>query len=48
LQSTELKQRFAAEGAEPSVMSRDQLTRFVANEIARWRKVALEANIKPE
>jgi len=48
LQSPDLKQRFAAEGAEPSVMSREQFTRFVANEIQRWRKVALDANIKPE
>ena len=48
LQSLELKQRFAAEGAEPSVMTREQFTRFVANEITRWRKVALEARIQPE
>jgi tripartite-type tricarboxylate transporter receptor subunit TctC len=48
MQSAELKQRFATEGAEPSVMSRDQLTRFVANEIQRWRKVAQESGIQPE
>jgi len=48
LQSPDLKQRFAAEGAEPSVMTREQFTRFVANEITRWRKVALEAKIQPE
>jgi len=48
LQSPELKQRFAAEGAEPSMMTREQFTRFVANEITRWRKVAQEANIQPE
>jgi len=48
LQSPELKQRFAAEGAEPSVMTREQFTRFVANEITRWRKVALEARIQSE
>ena len=48
LQSPDLKQRFATEGAEPSPMTREQFTRFVANEIQRWRKVALEANIKPE
>ncbi len=48
LQSPELKQRFATEGAEPSMMSREQFTRFVANEIQRWRQVALDANIKPE
>jgi len=48
MQSAELKQRFATEGAEPSVMSRDQLTRFVANEIQRWRKVAQDSGIQPE
>jgi len=48
LQSPDLKQRFAAEGAEPEAMSRDQFTKFVANEIARWRKVAREANVRPE
>jgi tripartite-type tricarboxylate transporter receptor subunit TctC len=48
LQSAELKRRFATEGAEPSVMSREQFTRFIANEIRRWRTVALEAGIQPE
>lgn len=48
LQSADLRQRFAAEGAEPSTMSRDQFTRFVSNEITRWRKVAQESTIKPE
>ncbi|MGE5523574.1 MAG: Bug family tripartite tricarboxylate transporter substrate binding protein [Rhodospirillaceae bacterium] len=48
LQSADVKQRFAAEGAEPAAMSREQFTKFVSNEITRWRKVAQEANIKPE
>jgi tripartite-type tricarboxylate transporter receptor subunit TctC len=48
LQSAELKQRFATEGAEPSTMTRDQFTAFVKNEITRWRKVAQDAGIKPE
>ncbi|HEY9445857.1 MAG TPA: tripartite tricarboxylate transporter substrate binding protein, partial [Burkholderiales bacterium] len=48
LRSPDLKQRFAAEGAEPAAMTREQFTRFVSNEITRWRKVAHEANIKPE
>jgi tripartite-type tricarboxylate transporter receptor subunit TctC len=48
LQSPELKQRFASEGAEPAVMSREQLTKFVSNEITRWRQVARDANIQPE
>ena len=48
LQSPELKQKFAGEGSEPSVMSREQFTKFVTNEIVRWRKVAQDSNIKPE
>ena len=48
LQSADVKQRFATEGAEPSVMSREQFTGFVKNEITRWRKVALDIGIKPK
>jgi tripartite-type tricarboxylate transporter receptor subunit TctC len=48
LQSADLKQRFAAEGAEPAVMTREQLRQFIATDIARWRQVALEANVRPE
>ena len=48
LQSPDLKQKFAGEGSEPSVMSREQFTKFVTNEIVRWRKVAQESGIKPE
>jgi tripartite-type tricarboxylate transporter receptor subunit TctC len=48
LQSPDLKQKFAGEGSEPSVMSREQFTKFVGNEISRWRKVAQETGIKPE
>ena len=29
-------------------MGREPFARFIANEIQRWRKVALDANIKPE
>lgn len=48
LRSPDVKQRFAAEGAEPASMTREQFTKFVANEISRWRQVAREANIKAE
>ena len=48
LQSAELKQRYAAEGAEPSVMTREQLTQFIATDIARWRQVARDANVRAE
>jgi len=48
LQSQDLKQKFAVEGSEPSMMSREQFTKFIANEITRWRKVAQDSGIKPE
>jgi tripartite-type tricarboxylate transporter receptor subunit TctC len=48
LQSPDLKQKFAGEGSEPSVMTREEFTKFVVNEITRWRKVAQETGIKPE
>jgi len=48
LQSADLKQRFAAEGAEPAPMTREQLRQFIATDIPRWRQVAQEAGIKPE
>jgi tripartite-type tricarboxylate transporter receptor subunit TctC len=48
LQSPDLKQRYAAEGAEPSPETREQMTKFIATDIVRWRQVAQEAGIKPE
>lgn len=48
LKSPELKQRFAGEGAEPSAMTREEFSKFVANEITRWRQAARDANIKAE
>jgi tripartite-type tricarboxylate transporter receptor subunit TctC len=48
LQSAELKQRYAAEGAEPAVMTREHLTQFIAADIARWRQVARDANVRAE
>lgn len=48
LKSAELKQRFAGEGAEPAAMTREQFTKFVADEISRWRQAARDAGIKLE
>lgn len=48
LQSTDLRQSFAGEGAEPATMGAEAFQRFVSNEINRWRKVAQETGIKPE
>jgi tripartite-type tricarboxylate transporter receptor subunit TctC len=48
LQSADLRQSFAGEGAEPATMGAEAFQRFVSNEINRWRKVAQETGIKPE
>ena len=48
LQSAELKQRYAAEGAEPAVMTREELKQFITTDIVRWRQVARDANVRPE
>ena len=48
LQSPELKKRFATEGAEPSTMAGGEFTKFIVNEITRWRKVALDTGIRTD
>lgn len=48
LQSLDLKKRFAAEGAEPSTMAGGDFTKFIVNEITRWRKVALDTGIRTD
>ncbi len=48
LQSAELRQRYAVEGAEPAVMTREQLKQFITTDIARWRQVARDANVRAE
>jgi tripartite-type tricarboxylate transporter receptor subunit TctC len=48
LQSADLRKRFAAEGAEPTPMTSEQLRQFIASDIPRWRQVALDADIKAE
>ena len=48
LRSPQLKERFAREGAEPLIMTRDEFRNYVLAEIDRWRKVARDAGIKPE
>ena len=48
LQSAELRQRFSAEGAEPAMMTREQLTQFITTDITRWRQVARDASIRAE
>ena len=46
LVSANIKERFAAMGAEPSVMRPDEFTNYVRNEILKWEKVIKAAGIK--
>ena len=48
LQGAELRDRLAAEGAEPLGATPEAFARQVRDEIAFWRKVAREAGIKAE
>jgi len=47
LSADEMRSRLANEGAEPMLMTPESFTSFVRSEIAKFRKVARERNIKP-
>jgi tripartite-type tricarboxylate transporter receptor subunit TctC len=47
LAADEMKSRLANEGAEPVLMTPEAFTSFVRNEIAKFRKVVKERNLKP-
>ncbi len=44
----DVRERFNALGVDPSGMPSEEFARFIANDIARWTKVAREANIKAD
>ena len=46
--SPELRQRLLADGAEPEGSSPAEFEKFLGAEIAKWRKVAAKAGLKPE
>ncbi|MGH8620214.1 MAG: tripartite tricarboxylate transporter substrate binding protein [Burkholderiales bacterium] len=49
LASPDLKKRLSAEGAEPAtVTTPEEFGRVIRDEIAKWTRVARDANIKPE
>lgn len=48
LAEPEMKKRFASEGADPMPMSRTEFEKFMAEETAKWGKVARETGIKVE
>jgi len=43
-----MKKHFADFGAEPFPMTPEGFSAMVKGEIAKWRKVIKDANIKPE
>jgi tripartite-type tricarboxylate transporter receptor subunit TctC len=48
LATTEMKEVFLREGAEPAAMTPAQFATTIKSEIEGWKKVAKDANIKPE
>jgi tripartite-type tricarboxylate transporter receptor subunit TctC len=48
LDSADLRAKLSAESSEPGGMPPADFARFIANEIAKWKRVVKEANIKVE
>ena len=48
MQTAQLKQRYATEGAEAVPMTPQEFTKYVHNEIARWKQVVQDAGLKLE
>jgi tripartite-type tricarboxylate transporter receptor subunit TctC len=42
-----MKAKLAHEGAEPVLMSAEEVNRFIRSEIAKFKKTVKERNIKP-
>ena len=48
VRSPDMQQRFARDGAEPVTSTPSQFSGRIASEVARWRKVVKEANLRVE
>jgi tripartite-type tricarboxylate transporter receptor subunit TctC len=48
LNSADVRAKLAAESSEPGGMPPPEFARFIASEIAKWKRVVKEANIKVE
>jgi tripartite-type tricarboxylate transporter receptor subunit TctC len=48
LQAAELREALVEQGFEPGTMTPDRFARLIRDDTARWRKVILEAGLKPE
>ena len=47
-QSSEIRDRLLAQGAEPMISTPQQVSAFVKNEIVKWGKVIAAAGVKPD
>jgi tripartite-type tricarboxylate transporter receptor subunit TctC len=48
MQTPQLKQRYATEGAEAIPMTPQEFTHYVNDEVTRWRRVVIDARLKLE
>jgi len=48
MQAQEIKDHFAAIGAEPLTSTPAEFGRFIASELAKWSKVIREAGVRIE
>jgi tripartite-type tricarboxylate transporter receptor subunit TctC len=48
MQTPQLKQRYATEGAEAVPTTPQQFTKYVHDEVTRWRQVVKDAGLKLE
>ncbi|KAF1050078.1 MAG: hypothetical protein GAK38_00103 [Xylophilus sp.] len=48
LQSEEMRGFFLREGAEPATLKPAEFSRYIADEIGRWKAVAKKSGIQPE
>lgn len=48
IQDPQMREKLAATGMQPMVMTPDQLQAFVASEVRRWIQLAKDANIQPQ
>ena len=48
LNSAEMKEKLASDGAEPAPSTPEAFAAHIRNEIEKWRKVAKAAGIEPQ
>jgi tripartite-type tricarboxylate transporter receptor subunit TctC len=48
MQAPDIRDRFMADGFEPSGLGPDEFSRYLRAEIRKWEKIIKAAGIKPE